>query len=1362
MISFKARVKVGLFLGLLLSFPALAILPQKATALGPGLNLTPNDGANSDIPQIAVSGNNVHVVWRDASASIDDIFYASSEDNGSTFSDPVNLSNNDGASSSPQISVSGSDVYVAWSDDSFGNSEILFTTSANGTSFTTPTNLSGNSGSSVNPQLAVSGSDVYVAWSDDSPGNSDILLASSTDDYNAINISNNSGISLNPQLAVSGNNVYVAWSDDTPGSFDILLASSTDDYNAINISNNSGSSVSPQIAASGSDVYVAWHDDTPGSFDILLASSANSYNATNISNTGSSSPSSPPQIAVSGSDVSVAWPDSSPGNEDIFFTSSSDGVNFDAPTNISNNDGPSFSPQILSSTLDNIHVAWTDFDIDEIDTDDTETSNFEVLMSTKPSGDSFGCPINLSANFGNSLDPVMALADDGSSAYVAWYDTDLATFVSEVLLQADIDPLAPTIVINPLATTSPLWGVGEITASGSVANADTGDRVIVEWGDGNSEEVEILGCTWQSESHTYDSTAVSSNPNNVVATLVAADDTEKDVSGEISINVLKHQPSLTLDPISTVKQGNNVTVTGSILDSVTGDPISGGNITFLGSGATGLASVLADPDGLFSSTGSTLNSTEDDLVVEAHFDGVLAFEQASESGLYDIVDLNATEFVVTSGAGVQLELTGYNASIVFDEILEDGTLFVSKCDTQDPTKFVALDLCIRISPAVQMGPESTALVTISFEDTVIPDGYTGNNIDLFRSSGGAIVDVTSDRDLANETVTGRVSDFSNFIAGIAVHPVKPEGAHRTQVFVGDGNSVTLRDINNQENTTAVIGLDEESYDISDDPVVTVDDPNGNADATEIDVANVGVMSDTSDPLAIWVQLTETSVDSGSFEGTFGFDTDSSNPAGGPLKAESNDGLTIFYTSGARFAAEIDGVTESGLVELSDFLVGDECFEPVGSAVRLKLIDAELESGARINVNMSYANAIIGDLDLSTLQLIHRGDDLNWVDITVADSLNPAAKTLSGEIQSSTFSEGLFVLGTDLDVDCGGGAGGGFGRGLVVDAVASIARESSSSGGGGGGGGGGSVAVSARPSGTATIGNGNDVSISADIQPRSGYLGGEVTLNFDNVVNPGSIRVEEHQLASITNLFTSVDSGHGTLESADGSSFTTAGAVFDISARDALQFQGMVDVTIPYNEALAASILSGSSSEDNIRFMYFDGNAWHDMTISKDSELNTVTGRISGFSEVVAAVVDDGTFGKEYFTENPMERLIPVIDQPDVSATGITFADSQGNSVITASRGQDITVVTTIKNPQRVTQDYDYIMEVFDSSGVVVEIDIISGSIDSTQAETIQQASLEVGGEAGAYTIKVFLITNDENPELLADVMVAQLPVVNSS
>ncbi|MGI0025162.1 MAG: hypothetical protein ACREA4_08465, partial [Nitrososphaera sp.] len=371
------------------------------------------------------------------------------------------------------------------------------------------------------------------------------------------------------------------------------------------------------------------------------------------------------------------------------------------------------------------------------------------------------------------------------------------------------------------------------------------------------------------------------------------------------------------------------------------------------------------------------------------------------------------------------------------------------------------------------------------------------------------------------------------------------------------------------------------------------------------------------------------------------------------------------------------------------------------------------------------------------------------------SIDLDARTLTGE--TSTV-EGPYSLAADFGT-CGGGAGGGFGRGLVVDAVASIARSSDS---GGGGGGGRSSSVAADPSGTATIENGSEVSISADIQPRSGYLGGKVTLNFDSVVNPGSIRVEENQLSSATNLFTSVDSGHGLLESTDGSAFSTAGAIFEITARDALQFQGMVDVTIPYNEALAASTFGGSSSEDNIRFLHFDGNAWHDMTISTDSELNTVTGRISGFSQVVPAVVDDGTFGKQYFTENPLERLTPVISQRDVDATGITFADAQGNSVITASRGQDITVVTTLKNPQRVSQDFVYIMEVFNSRGVVMEIDIISGRIDSTLAETIQQASLQVGGGNGAYTIKVFLITHDENPELLADVMVAQLPLVNPS
>ena len=44
--------------------------------------------------QIAVSGNNVYVIWEDDTPGDFDIFFAASNNNGTSFGTPINLSNN--------------------------------------------------------------------------------------------------------------------------------------------------------------------------------------------------------------------------------------------------------------------------------------------------------------------------------------------------------------------------------------------------------------------------------------------------------------------------------------------------------------------------------------------------------------------------------------------------------------------------------------------------------------------------------------------------------------------------------------------------------------------------------------------------------------------------------------------------------------------------------------------------------------------------------------------------------------------------------------------------------------------------------------------------------------------------------------------------------------------------------------------------------------------------------------------------------------------------------------------------------------------------------------------------------------------
>jgi hypothetical protein len=192
------------------------------------------------------------------------------------FSDPINLSNNTRDSVYSQIAVYGRNVYVVWEEESATvsnnsmdkihdniNYDIYFKKSTDGgASFSKEINLSNNSGFSEHPQIAVFGSNVYVAWTDNTPLNKEILFKMSTDGgntfYKTINLSNNSGNSYNQEIAVFANNVYLVWEDKTD--------------NFKNGGNNSGDNnidnvaISKNAASANSDIVVKASTDGGNTF----------------------------------------------------------------------------------------------------------------------------------------------------------------------------------------------------------------------------------------------------------------------------------------------------------------------------------------------------------------------------------------------------------------------------------------------------------------------------------------------------------------------------------------------------------------------------------------------------------------------------------------------------------------------------------------------------------------------------------------------------------------------------------------------------------------------------------------------------------------------------------------------------------------------------------------------------------------------------------------------------------------------------------------------------------------------------------------------------------------------------------------
>ncbi|HEY7506092.1 MAG TPA: sialidase family protein, partial [Nitrososphaera sp.] len=659
-----------------------------------------------------MSGEDIYVVWQDTSPA-NDIFVSSSDNGGNSFSEPINVSNTtDGSSSSPQIAVSGEDIYVVWQDTSSANNEILFATSNNGgSSFTEPVNISNTTaGVSVLPQIAVSPSGtIFVVWQDTSPS-SDIFIASSGNGganfTSPINVSNtDEGGSFSPRVAVNDDAVFVVWLDSNPGNTDIFFGASRDggsSFNVTNISENDGVSVTPSLIVDGATgkIYVTWSDNT---------------------GTG--------------------------GAFDVFVSSSTDRSDFSDPVNVSANSGQSTLPQVhLISGTDTVYLAWMDNTLD--------ITNQEILLGPSPDGgETFGCAINVSNNPTTSSLPQLIIAPNSETVHVVWQDP-IEPDNSEVLLRSGLVPAETSMTIDEVSNTTPKWDVDVVQVSGTVGSgADPTDTVTVNWGDGTAtEEIPVDGCDWGPVSHPYPSSALVSNPNQLSAALFSANGTQKATASPAEISVQKHSATLTLNPVQSVVQGSEVSVVGSLEDSDAAEGIGGQNITFSGTGAVGIlqqATTESGGDaGAFSATGAVQNATGSLQSVQAHFAGSDLYEAAeSVVRAYDVVSASAVQFNVTA-ADPLIDLAGFfafNATIEFDELLSDGAVFVSECESPASDRYSSLDLCLSISSAVEMAEDTFARVEISY-DGKLPQGASPEQVDMFHeeltTDGVAIVDIT--------------------------------------------------------------------------------------------------------------------------------------------------------------------------------------------------------------------------------------------------------------------------------------------------------------------------------------------------------------------------------------------------------------------------------------------------------------------------------------------------------------------------------------------------------------------------------------------------------------------------------------------
>ena len=156
---------------------------DEGITFGNPTNLSNSKGKSNIVrdTEIAAFKDNIYVVWYDDSAGNYDVFFARSTDNEMTFNQPINLSQNSGKSELAQIAISEENVYVIWNDYTTGNADIFLRKSHDGgETFGSVENLSNDTGESfifiLGPQIATTNEKVFTVWESNTKEGDDLFL----------------------------------------------------------------------------------------------------------------------------------------------------------------------------------------------------------------------------------------------------------------------------------------------------------------------------------------------------------------------------------------------------------------------------------------------------------------------------------------------------------------------------------------------------------------------------------------------------------------------------------------------------------------------------------------------------------------------------------------------------------------------------------------------------------------------------------------------------------------------------------------------------------------------------------------------------------------------------------------------------------------------------------------------------------------------------------------------------------------------------------------------------------------------------------------------------------------------------------
>jgi len=192
------------------------------------------------MPQIAVSGNNVYVVWQDNTTGNGDIYLKGSINNGADFAKRRNISNDPESSQQPHIAASANNTYVIWKSYN-GTASSIFIKSGKMTQLRGLENFTSGTDTS-SPKLEGEDDKVSAVWASHLGTRKVIMfnpLSFLSQSSDAIVLSNVNGSSSNPEISTLGGNTFVVWQDNSTEGSDVYVKKISADFFERNMKNKS-------------------------------------------------------------------------------------------------------------------------------------------------------------------------------------------------------------------------------------------------------------------------------------------------------------------------------------------------------------------------------------------------------------------------------------------------------------------------------------------------------------------------------------------------------------------------------------------------------------------------------------------------------------------------------------------------------------------------------------------------------------------------------------------------------------------------------------------------------------------------------------------------------------------------------------------------------------------------------------------------------------------------------------------------------------------------------------------------------------------------------------------------------------------